>query len=311
MALTRFKAVARVLKVKTLKAFATAAVRDAGDGPSFIARAEKACGTKIEILSGHREAELAAQGIRMGFEEPDGFAGDLGGGSLELIDMGTDTLNEAVTLPLGGLRLIDQTGGKIDDALKIADAHLQTIPWLSKGRGRPFYAVGGTWRALAKLHMEQTQYPLRIMQGYTIPTRDAIQFCESIRRTKKIAALPGIEEVARARREALPYGALVLERLLLQLQPSAVVLSVHGVREGLLYGLVVAARTVEGSTAQFLRRVCASALALARSRTGTVRLDRPALREGRPGRNARRAPSSPRGLPVVRCRLARSSRLPR
>jgi exopolyphosphatase / guanosine-5'-triphosphate,3'-diphosphate pyrophosphatase len=238
VALTRFKAVARVLKVKTLKAFATAAVRDAGDGPSFIARAEKACGTKIEILSGHREAELAAQGIRMGFEEPDGFAGDLGGGSLELIDMSTATLNEAVTLPLGGLRLIDQTGGKIDDALKIADAHLQTLPWLSKGRGRPFYAVGGTWRALAKLHMEQTQYPLRIMQGYTIPTRDAIQFCESIRRTKKIAALPGIEEIARARREALPYGALVLERLLLQLQPSAVVLSVHGVREGLLYGLL-------------------------------------------------------------------------
>lgn len=238
VALTRFKAVARVLKVKSLRAFATAAVRDAGDGPNFIARAEKACGTKIEILSGQREAELAAQGIRMGFQDPDGFAGDLGGGSLELIDMGAATLNEAVTLPLGGLRLIDQTGAKIDDALKIVDAHLQNIPWLSKGRGRPFYAVGGTWRALAKLHMEQTQYPLRIMQGYTIPTRDAVLFCETIRRTKKIASLPGIEEVARARREALPYGALVLERLLLQLQPSAVVFSVHGVREGLLYGLL-------------------------------------------------------------------------
>jgi exopolyphosphatase/guanosine-5'-triphosphate,3'-diphosphate pyrophosphatase len=152
--------------------------------------------------------------------------------------MGADALKEAVTLPLGGLRLIDQTGAKIDDALKIVDTQLQNIPWLSKGRGRPFYAVGGTWRALAKLHMEQTQYPLRIMQGYTIPTRDAVQFCESIRRTKKIASLPGIEEVARARREALPYGALVLERLLLQLQPSAVIFSVHGVREGLLYGLL-------------------------------------------------------------------------
>ena len=237
-ALTRFRAVARILKVKNLRAFATAAVRDAGDGPAFIGRAEKACGVKIEILSGQREAELAAEGIRMGFIKPDGFAGDLGGGSLELIDVGSDKLNEAVTLPLGGLRLIDETGGKIDDAAKIADDQLQRVGWLTKGRGRPFYAVGGTWRALAKLHMEQTQYPLRIMQGYTIPTRDAIQFCESVRRTKKIAALPGIEEVARARREALPYGALVLERLLRQLQPSAVVFSVHGVREGLLYGLL-------------------------------------------------------------------------
>ncbi len=237
-ALTRFKAVARVLKVKTLKAFATAAVRDAANGPDFIARAEKACGVKIEILSGEREALLAAEGIRMGFQNPDGFAGDLGGGSLELIDIGGNMLNEAATLPLGGLRLIDQTGGKIDEAVKIADAQLEKINWLAKGKGRPFYAVGGTWRALAKLHMEQTHYPLRIMQGYTIPTRDAIQFCETIRRTKKIAALPGIEEVARARREALPYGALVLERLLRQLQPSAVVFSVHGVREGLLYSLL-------------------------------------------------------------------------
>jgi exopolyphosphatase/guanosine-5'-triphosphate,3'-diphosphate pyrophosphatase len=234
-ALTRFKAVARILKVKTLKAFATAAVRDAGDGPEFIARAEKACGVKIDILSGEREAELAAEGIRMGFQNPDGFAGDLGGGSLELINIGGTSVIEAATLPLGGLRLIDQTGGRIDDAVKIADQHLEKIGWLSNGKGRPFFAVGGTWRALAKLHMEQTQYPLRIMQGYTIPTRDAIQFCELVRRTKKIASLPGIEEVARARREALPYGALVLERLLRLLQPSAVVFSVHGVREGLLF----------------------------------------------------------------------------
>jgi exopolyphosphatase/guanosine-5'-triphosphate,3'-diphosphate pyrophosphatase len=237
-ALTRFRAIARVLKVKTMRTFATAAVRDAADGPAFIARAEKACGCDIEILSGAREAELAAAGIRMGFQGPDGFAGDLGGGSLELIDIGGDQLNDAATLPLGGLRLIDETGGKIDDAVKITDELLQKINWLGKGKGRPFYAVGGTWRALAKLHMEQTQYPLRIMQGYTIPTRDAIQFCETVRRTKKIASLPGIEEVARARREVLPYGALVLERLLRQMQPSAVVFSVHGVREGLLFSLL-------------------------------------------------------------------------
>lgn len=237
-ALSRFRAVARILKVKNLRAFATAAVRDARDGADFIARGEKACGVHIDVLSGEREAQLAAQGIRMGFIDPDGIAGDLGGGSLELIDVAGDALNEAVTLPLGGLRLIDQTGSKIEEAMKIADANIERINWLAKGRGRPFYAVGGTWRSLAKLHMEQTQYPLRIMQGYTIPTREAIQFCEGVRRAKKIAALPGIEEVARARRDALPYGALVLERLLKHLQPSMVVFSVHGVREGLLYGLL-------------------------------------------------------------------------
>ena len=250
-ALRRFRSIARILKVKNLKAFATAAVRDAADGADFIVKAAEACGVHIDILTGTREALLAAQGIRMGFVDPDGFAGDLGGGSLELIDLNGDGTTDAATLPLGGLRLMDQARGKLDDAVRFADEQIIGINWLAKGAGRKFYAVGGTWRALAKLHMTQSKYPLRIMQGYAIPTREAISFCEFVRRSKKIASLPGIEEVARARREVLPYGALVLERLLKQLQPSEVVFSVHGVREGLLFGLMPAHERVKDPLLSF------------------------------------------------------------
>jgi exopolyphosphatase/guanosine-5'-triphosphate,3'-diphosphate pyrophosphatase len=237
-ALKRFRAVARVLKVKNLRVLATAAVRDAEDGKAFIQRAEKAIGVSVEVLSGEKEAQLAAFGIRMGFLSADGLAGDLGGGSLEVIDIYKDRLNDATTLPLGGLRLIDQTGNKIERALGLVDDEVARVNWLMHGRGRQFYAVGGTWRALAKLHMVQTNYPLRVMHGYSIPTREAIEFCQSVRRAKKISALPGIEEVARARRDVLPYGALVLERLLEALAPSEVVFSVFGIREGLLFSLM-------------------------------------------------------------------------
>lgn len=237
-ALARFRVISRIVGVKVLRAIATAAVREAENGREFISRGEKACGTKIEILSGEKEAELAAQGIRMGFREADGFAGDLGGGSLELIDIYRDTLNEATTMPLGGLRLIDSTGDKLDKALALIDESLGKIDWLAKGAGRPFYAVGGTWRALAKLHMDEMGYPLRVMQGYSIPTRDAILFCEKVRKTKKLSLLPGIDDVARARREVLPYGALVLERLLKLLAPSEVIFSVYGIREGLVFSLL-------------------------------------------------------------------------
>ena len=72
-ALTRFRAIARILGVKNIWAIATAACRDASDGPDFIARGEKALGAKIQILSGQREAELAANGIMMGFRAPDGL----------------------------------------------------------------------------------------------------------------------------------------------------------------------------------------------------------------------------------------------
>jgi exopolyphosphatase/guanosine-5'-triphosphate,3'-diphosphate pyrophosphatase len=237
-ALRRFRAIADILGVKSLRAVATAAVREAEDGVDFISRGEEACGTHIEVLSGEKEAELAAQGIMMGFKDADGFAADLGGGSLELIDIAKQSLADATTMPLGGLRLIDTTNGRMDKAAAFVDQHLARVRWLAKGRGRTFYAVGGTWRSLARLHMEQTNYPLRVMHGYALPTQEAIAFCAMVRKTKKIALLPGIEEVSKARREVLPYGALVLERLLDQIGPEQVVFSVFGIREGLLYSLL-------------------------------------------------------------------------
>jgi exopolyphosphatase/guanosine-5'-triphosphate,3'-diphosphate pyrophosphatase len=239
-ALTRFRAIARILDVKNVRAIATAAVRDAADGSEFIARAEKACNARIEVLSGEKEAKLVAQGTMMGFVDPEGFAGDLGGGSLELVELSEHRLQEAVTLPVGGLRLIDASGAKIEKAAPLVDAAMTGIRWLSDGKGRPFFAVGGSWRALAHLHMEQTGYPLRVTHGYTIPTPEAIAFCEFVRKSKKLSTLSGMEDVARARREVLPYGALVLERLLKVVEPSEVVFSTFGIREGLLFSLLPA-----------------------------------------------------------------------
>ena len=165
----------------------------------------------------------------------DGVAGDLGGGSLELIDVKDDALKDAITLPLGGLRLIDTTGNKLDKALEFTDAQLGRMNWQGRGRDRTFYAVGGSWRALAKMHMEMVDYPLRVMHSYAIGTREAIDFCEAIRKGRK---LPGMVDVSKARRETLPYGALVMERVLKRLEPARVVFSVFGIREGLLFSFL-------------------------------------------------------------------------
>jgi exopolyphosphatase/guanosine-5'-triphosphate,3'-diphosphate pyrophosphatase len=237
-ALTRFKAITMILDVKHVRAIATAACRDAINGHEFIVAGEKALGTAIHVLSGQQEAELAAKGILMGFRAPDGFAGDLGGGSLELVDIAGAAMRQAATLPLGGLRLLDASGGRLDRAVDLADRHIAGVPWLGKGRGRSFYAVGGTWRAIARLHMEETDYPLRVMHGYAMPVKEAIGFCETIRKTKRLSSRRGIAKISRPRREVLPVGALVLERLLRQLEPREVVFSVFGIREGLVYGLL-------------------------------------------------------------------------
>lgn len=237
-ALGRFAAITQILRVKDVRAIATAAVREAADGGMFIAAAEKACGVPIQVLSGEREAELAAAGITMGFRRPDGIAGDLGGGSLELIDIEGEERRNAVTLPLGGLRLIDVSGDRIERALEQVDATMQSVEWLARQRGRTFYAVGGTWRSLARLHMEASDYPLRVMHGYRLEAARAIEFCERVRRARRLADIEGIDEISKPRREVLPYGALVLERILKRMQADSVTFSVFGIREGLLYVLL-------------------------------------------------------------------------
>lgn len=237
-ALTRFHAVARIIGVKNLRPIATAAVRDAKNGSDFIRRGEKIIGGKIEILSGSREAELVAQGIRMGFQAPDGISGDLGGGSLELVDIGSNGLKGSVTVPLGALRLMDATKGNPGKAAKLIDKELANIEWLEQGEARAFYVVGGTWRSLARVHMEQTDYPLRVTHGYALSPQETLRFLKSIINAKKVSAIPGVDVVNKARREALPYGALLLQKVLERVQPSEVVMSVYGIREGTLFSLL-------------------------------------------------------------------------
>ena len=71
--LKRFRALCRVMQVGRVFAIATAACRDASNGPDFIARAERICAVKIEILSGPREAKLSALGVISGIHRPDGI----------------------------------------------------------------------------------------------------------------------------------------------------------------------------------------------------------------------------------------------
>ncbi|MGF1650920.1 MAG: exopolyphosphatase [Hyphomicrobiaceae bacterium] len=236
--LRRFRAIAQLLEVQHLVAVATAAVRDARDGALFIERAEEALGARIEVLSGEREARLAAQGILMGFMEPDGIAGDLGGGSLELISIRGGELEAAASLALGVLRLTDDSLGKHSKAAELAHERFASVDWANGTKPKTFYAVGGTWRAFARWHMEQTDYPLRVMHHYEIATDQAIEAAEKLRKIRKPLQASILDSVPRARRETLPIGALVLEKALKAIQPERVVTSVFGIREGLLYDLL-------------------------------------------------------------------------
>jgi exopolyphosphatase/guanosine-5'-triphosphate,3'-diphosphate pyrophosphatase len=236
-ALRRFRALCDRLDVAPLWAIATAACRDAKNGKSFVSEAEHICGTKIDVLSGKREAELSALGVVSGFHKPDGIVGDLGGGSLELTEVHGHRVKPGVTLPLGGLALQDISSKSIKKAEKIVRNALEKARLLEGGKGRTFYAIGGTWRALARLHMWQTGYPLHVMHGYVMPAKEAFDFSSLVHRVDP-ETLSRIEVVTDARRPLLSYAALVLENVVRIARPKEVVISALGVREGLLYSML-------------------------------------------------------------------------
>jgi len=234
-ALARFRVLCDTMRVSRIFVLATAAARDAENGPAFIEAAEAALGQRIELLSGRREAELSALGVISCFHAPDGIVGDLGGGSLELVDVRGATVGQGVTMPLGGLALQDLSGGSLKKAAKLAREHLKkAAPQLETLRGRCFYAVGGTWRALAKLHQAARGYPLHVMHGYTVEPDDELGFLEIVERVDA-ALLQDVDTVSEARRPLLAYGAVVLEEIIRAGRPRALAISAGGVREGLLY----------------------------------------------------------------------------
>ncbi|THD46675.1 MAG: Ppx/GppA family phosphatase [Bradyrhizobium sp.] len=233
-ALQRFRVLCRTMGVSDVRVLATAAVRDAANGPQFLELARSAIGREIALLTGPREAQLAGIGVISSIWEADGMVGDLGGGSLELVDVAGGKVEPGVTLPLGGLSLQELSDRSPKKAAKIARDALQKVKSLDRLADRTFYAVGGTWRALARLHMGQRAYPMRVMHNYVIPARDALDFVKLIERTETENSAV-IETVSSARRPLLAYGAAVLEEIVRRANPKEIVISALGVREGMLF----------------------------------------------------------------------------
>lgn len=240
--LRRFVALARAIGVEHLAVLATAAVRDASDGRRFAAEVEHQCQVPVKIVDGAEEARLSAAGVIAGIPEADGLVGDLGGASVELIRVEprtgdgrdeTGRIGPGVTLPLGPLRLAE-FGNSVRAVSEAAERALAGAPVVRNAPGKSLYLVGGSARAIARLHMEHTQYPLRVVHEYTITRRDAEAFFDIIGRLSR-KSLERITTIGRKRLEVVPLAAVVLRRVIAAAQPQNVVFSAFGLREGYVY----------------------------------------------------------------------------
>jgi len=231
-ALRRFAAVLEGVRPAYTFVAATAAVREAIDGPAFCDRVVAETGLRVRILSGEEEAMYAALGVMAGDPSAEGLAADMGGSSLELVRIGEDRLKPGVTLPLGPFSLADPAGF---DAERLRARIGEVLKPVAKAFASPtLHAVGGGWRSLAQLHMANTGYPLKIVHQYAMPAQDALGLARLVAQQSR-ASLDRLPGVSKKRAETLPYAALVLEGLIERLGLKTIHFSAWGLREGLLY----------------------------------------------------------------------------
>ncbi|MAH87710.1 MAG: hypothetical protein CMF26_03765 [Kiloniella sp.] len=209
---------------------ATAAVRDARNADRLINLIARAFGAPPRVLTGEEEAYYATLGVQFGAPQASGLFADLGGGSLEL-SRGEDS--SMTSLPLGVLRLLEQSGGKHQRARKLIRESLKRVDFLHECEDETLHLVGGSWRAMATLHRLIQREPLpQLIEGYGLKGRKARRFAAQIIREKPDRMRPYIRRPDRA--DTLPYAALVLRRLIRQSKVSHVRFSQYGIREGLL-----------------------------------------------------------------------------
>jgi exopolyphosphatase/guanosine-5'-triphosphate,3'-diphosphate pyrophosphatase len=234
IALRRFKAILESYELKDIHVVATAAIRDAVDGPDFVATILETTGFQVRVLSGAEEAHYSAMGVRCGHLEAEGVVGDLGGSSLELINLNSDSTQDfrGVTLPLGPFALGAPRPVDVEATYKIVCDRLE--PLQGRFSNTQFHAVGGAWRNLALIWMQKQNYPLQVIQQFELPAREALSIARLIasQSPSSLEKLPG---VSKRRLENIAYAALVMQGLIEVLHFETLCFSAFGLREGLLF----------------------------------------------------------------------------
>lgn len=238
-ALERFYAILKALGLEDFSAVATAAVREAEDGPEWHKQAEKVLGRPIRILSGEDEARVSAMGVQTSVFQAKGVVGDLGGSSVEFKQVGEDAPRGESHL-LGPLSLAGLMPD-LDAVRKAVREQLKQSSVLKSARG-DFYAVGGAWRALASLSMAMDSYPLRVLHGYEMSAEqvsNVAQLC--IKSLSDEEARKQLQAVSKRRAGTMPIASIVLEEAVRVGEFDRIVVSSSGLREGVLVDLTGAA----------------------------------------------------------------------
>lgn len=232
-AIRRFQLLAKGMGLPPLTAVATAAVREASDGPDFCAEVLRETGLEIYVIDGKEEARLAAQGVLLGWPDAKGLVCDIGGASMELAQVANGTVGRRLTSPLGPLKLANIT----EDAAALTEHIAAIVDTLAHDIGthdERLFLVGGSWRAIARIDMLRRDYPLTVLHEYRMSPQSLTATLDMIG-AGDMAALRMMTGISQARMALVPIAAMVLRALVARFQPNEIAISAYGLREGMLY----------------------------------------------------------------------------
>ncbi|PAF44676.1 Ppx/GppA phosphatase family protein [Helicobacter sp. 11S02596-1] len=230
-ALNDFKQISQKYGSKKLLCVATSAIRDAPNAKDFIALVKRNCGIQIKVIDGQKEAFYGGIACANLSHKKDGITIDIGGGSTECAFIKDGKIVDLVSLNIGTIRLKELFFDKKEDlraAKEFIKKEIEKIP--QTYRHSNVFGIGGTIRAISKMIMRNSRYPIDVLHGYEVDVKNHQGFIEKIYMTKedKLASLGVTED----RKDNIRSGALILSVLLEIFGTQTITTSGVGVREG-------------------------------------------------------------------------------
>lgn len=242
-ALRDFNAVARGSGARRVFAVATAAMRDAANGPDFIERVRREIGIEIQVIDGAREALYGLRGGISGLPVENGLFFDVGGGSMQVSRFRARRLEQAWSFPLGSLRLSGAflasdppTKAEIRALRDHVREVLAAIGPQLLGSGEVLVGTGGTVRNLAKIDRRRREYPIARVHGYSLERPRLAEVVDELaaRKAKRRDEVPGLSG---ERGDSIVGGGLAIDVLASEVGAPEILVSGQGVREGLVQSL--------------------------------------------------------------------------
>jgi exopolyphosphatase/guanosine-5'-triphosphate,3'-diphosphate pyrophosphatase len=223
-------------------AVATSAIRDAANGREFVAAARTATGLPVEIISAEEEARLGYVAAVNTSTLVDGAVLEIGGGSMQLVQVADRHASSFQSLELGAVRLTEELLPGAGPARKkdlervreFVRGALADVPWLTSARGR-LVGLGGAVRNLAAAAEDADSLSFDLgVQGYVL-TREAL--AELI---QELAALPADERgevhgIKPGRGDIILAAALAIEGVLEVGGLDGIEATEAGLREGVFF----------------------------------------------------------------------------